>query len=351
MEAAAAPAHESRLFETVRLIREWVEGSFEPVQEQRFQSVGRFKARFDVDLGSQMCEQLKAYMKASFALSRLQLHLASREQPGKPPRPCVEVLMTEAARDLYAQKHPDAVARRRGQLPALPDEGAAGGPAASADPAALEGAKQASLADRPPLALTAEAPRKQPIGQALACKLPEGKAGAGQQAAGQGRRGRCGASTGADSTAIVAASAAEPAPAKRALAGAPVDPAGKRAARASGGPAPPASVWESVAPHEVPSGIEGLLEAKDALDVGMRAGQGLSALKAEKEAVGWLKGLANRGVGPVELRETLIGQSVNAWRKHSEPYVASLALSLMRAWKAAWREAESDAKKRTSCVA
>lgn len=313
MDCQAPEVHESRLFETVRLIREWIEGSFEPSQEERFNRTGKLKARFDVDLGSQMCEQLKLYAKASFALSKLQFQLIEREVPGKRPRPCVEVALSAAARQLYAEKHPEAVAKRRAVLPALPD-GAEGSEAtrAASTPALAAGAQRPALADA------------KAAGPAKSTEAP----GAGAAAAPAGSQ---------------AAKPTTPRRAKRPLESAVSEepPPGKR-----GAAAPPSSVWEAVVPREVPPGLEALRQAKDALDAGLCANGGLSALKAEKEAVAWLKGLASCSVGAVELRETLIGQAVNAWRKHKEPYISSLALSLLRTWKAAWREAESESKKR-----
>ncbi|CAE8599721.1 unnamed protein product [Polarella glacialis] len=117
MAVADASTRESRLFETVRLIREWIEASFQPAGAERFRKAGRLKARFDVDLGDEMCKQLQAYMRASFALSGLQLQLAERPITGSTKtKPCVEVLMTAAARDLYAEKHPEAAGKRRSPL-------------------------------------------------------------------------------------------------------------------------------------------------------------------------------------------------------------------------------------------
>uniref|UniRef100_A0A6T0Y615 TFIIS N-terminal domain-containing protein n=1 Tax=Alexandrium monilatum TaxID=311494 RepID=A0A6T0Y615_9DINO len=322
MATQACEVQESRLFETVRLIREWIEGSFEPAQEERFIRAGKLKARFDVDLGSQMCEQLKVYAKASFALSKLQFHLTTREVPGKPPRPCVEVLLSPAARQLYADKHPEAVARRRAVVPALKNSSdSAEAPRAASTPAlGGGGAPRAALADGSagqPGATGAGAPAAVSSGEAAAAGTPQ-----------------------RPKRPLEAAKSEEPPPGKRGSKS-EQPPPGK-----SGGATAPGSIWEAVVAREVLPGLDALREAKDALDAGLRAGGGISALKAEKAAVAWLKGLASCTVGAVELRETLIGQAVNAWRKHPEPYIASLALSLLRAWKAAWREAESDCKRR-----
>ena len=102
------------------------------------------------------------------------------------------------------------------------------------------------------------------------------------------------------------------------------------------------SVWEQCEAHIVPAGIDGLVEAKNALDEGLariEAG-GLVALKAEKELVAWLKGLSVCKVGATGLRATKIGLSVNACRKHPEPYISGLAASLLKPWKRVWRESE-----------
>ena len=108
------------------------------------------------------------------------------------------------------------------------------------------------------------------------------------------------------------------------------------------------SVWEQCEAHIVPAGIDGLVEAKNALDEGLariKAG-GLVALKAEKELVAWLKGLSVCKVGATGLRATKIGLSVNACRKHPEPYISGLAVSLLTAWMRAWRESEKSDRQR-----
>eukprot|EP00971_Amphidinium_carterae_P079979 1583001-Amphidinium_carterae.1 len=58
------------------------------------------------------------------------------------------------------------------------------------------------------------------------------------------------------------------------------------------------SVWESCQAQAVQDGVEGLIEAKDALEQGLarQALGGLASLKAEKEIVGWLKGLTAHSV-------------------------------------------------------
>lgn len=105
----------------------------------------------------------------------------------------------------------------------------------------------------------------------------------------------------------------------------------------------PKSIWEEVTPHAVPEGAEGLKAASQVLEAGWSAQQ--SALeedrKAELEAVAWLKGLAKVEVTKEGLKASLIGQVLNPWRKHPEPYVANLAASLMHAWKETYRNADA----------
>ncbi len=67
-----------------------------------------------------------------------------------------------------------------------------------------------------------------------------------------------------------------------------------------------ASAWEAVAPKAVLSGTEGVRDAKEALEACFAAQgptpatrAGLPALKAQKEAVGWLKGLGYQCHAPV----------------------------------------------------
>eukprot|EP00406_Dinophysis_acuminata_P060023 CAMPEP_0179284058 /NCGR_PEP_ID=MMETSP0797-20121207/38492_1 /TAXON_ID=47934 /ORGANISM="Dinophysis acuminata, Strain DAEP01" /LENGTH=170 /DNA_ID=CAMNT_0020992823 /DNA_START=33 /DNA_END=541 /DNA_ORIENTATION=+ len=110
------PVEEVRLFELVRMVREWVERSFSPQQEERFQEKGRLHARFQVALGEAMTAQLQAYVAASFALRLLKFRVVKRDEVGKPPKEFVEVLLSPEARSLYAEKCPDAVAKNRMQL-------------------------------------------------------------------------------------------------------------------------------------------------------------------------------------------------------------------------------------------
>lgn len=107
------------------------------------------------------------------------------------------------------------------------------------------------------------------------------------------------------------------------------------------------SVWEQCAALEVPPGTNGLLEARDSLEESLatRSQGGLNVIKAEKKAVCWMKGLLVCEVSATQLRETKLGIAVNEWRKHPEPYIAQLAMSLLTTWRKAWREAVSHERK------
>eukprot|EP00747_Dinoflagellata_sp_TGD_P165355 gnl/TRDRNA2_/TRDRNA2_186513_c0_seq1.p1 gnl/TRDRNA2_/TRDRNA2_186513_c0~~gnl/TRDRNA2_/TRDRNA2_186513_c0_seq1.p1 ORF type:complete len:334 (+),score=73.39 gnl/TRDRNA2_/TRDRNA2_186513_c0_seq1:91-1002(+) len=297
MAAPDGAVREHRLYETVKMIKEWIEKSFEPAQEMRFQQKGCLKARFDVDLGPEMCQNLEAYIKASFVLKRLQIRFSHKDQQdGKPPRPVLEVLLDEDARSLYEEKHRDAVAKRR---------------------QAVAGALEAGQA-----ALTNEGDSSERSNPSASAPTPPAKRPASETES-------------------------------QAPGGTPTPPPAKRPATAAvAGSGDAASVWEAVTPTVVPTGRDGLIEAKDALEAGLHVQAGtLAALRAEKAAVGWLKGLAAAEVSPKDLKETLIGQTVNCWRKHSEPYIAAQAVSLLKTWKAAWRQAETDAKQRGASTA
>lgn len=336
--AAAAPSAatsdlcESRLFETVRLIREWVESSFSPEQEERFYKRGRLRARFDVDLGDEMCGQLQAYMRASFALSKLAVRLVEGlgSKPGETcKKPCVEVILTPEARELYAQKCPDAVARHR---PALC-------------------AEDASKAMEVPVLCLTDIRVPQDVVSNRSLPTPPSKRHNDEgNAEGTPTGKRLALSTRKHKEVAVEKMAPQEATIKQGtLQQLPQRQQSKGAATIAGSakssaPAPViASVWEAVPARTVSAGLGGLLEAKEALEAGNKT-SGLAALKAEKEAVAWLKGLASCEVGAANLRDSRIGLAVNLWRKHKEPYVASLALELLQVWRATWREAEATSK-------
>jgi len=328
----APPVHESRLYETVRLIREWIEGSFDPAQEQRFQWNGnRLKAKFDVDLGNEMREQLQAYISASFALSKLLLRFTEREKSGgRAPRPCVEVLLTEEARTIYRQKHPEAVARAaRRHLPL--DDGERSGmsaPVALADrelrPALVDAPKTAAASlDFAPAVVRPAANKNDGRVRIEGADAP---AASGKAAMRKGIDGKL--------------HPAPPLKRRKEVGDVKVEsPRSKHAAQVDAvRAAAPASIWEAVAPREVMPAVEGLREAKDGLELGLHVKGGLAAIKAEKDAVAWLKGLQCREVTITELKETLIGQTVNSWRKHQDDYVSGLAFSLLKSWKGAYRD-------------
>lgn len=306
---------EERLFELVKMICDWVDRSFTSQQEERMKEKGRLYARFKVDLGKDMLAQLQAYVGASFKLKLLKFRAVHREVPGRPPQECVEVILSPEARDLYAEKCPDAVARYRMQLDTCP--GGADGDLEDADgdeggraPLAIEAATDVSA--------TPSAGSK----RALSTDTPEG-AGAKAQ-----RRAR-----GASSQ-IAVRSEEEAKPSAPEQAGRPVAGAG--------------SAWENVDPLHVPPGVVGLLEARDALEkaLALVSSGGMAAIRAEKDLAAWLKGLQGRVVGGNELKETRIGLVVNECRKHTEPYIAGLASSILGAWKKAWREGERGDRQR-----
>lgn len=370
----ASPVFESRLFETVRLIRDWIDKSFDPAGEERFRKAGKLKARFDVDLGSEMQEQLQAYMKASFMLSRVHLRFTTRDDPGKAPRPCVEVLLDIEARALYASKNPKLTAKSRGTPLALTDEGAEGHKfPALTDGKSAEVPAGAIVVAPPGSGVSPPAPGcKQPSPDHQRCEAHEGEGAAkksylldnsGLQSKAPGLQWR-------RSTSLEDMDSGPPAEWGTVVQGIPrghwlevsgrflparirgtrvlrevvpdagETPAKRRRAAAEG------SVWSAVPAHCVAPGVGGVTEAREALEAALRKREqeGMAALKAEKDAVAWLKGLSNREVSLSELKETLVGQAVNAWRKHPEPFISDVATSLLGKWKATFREASAGAK-------
>lgn len=305
-----------RLFELVKMICDWVDRSFAPQQEERMKEKGRLYARFKVDLGKDMLAQLQAYVGASFKLKLLKFRAVQREVPGRPPQECVEVILSPEARDLYAEKCPDAAARYRMQVDTCPagaegDLEDANGEEGGRTPLAIEAAADGVSA-------TPSAGSK----RALGADTPEGAAAKAQ------RRAR---GAGSEVAVRAADEAKPPAPEQ---AGPPVAGAG--------------SAWEKVSPLPVAPGAAGLLEARDALEKALAqvSGGGMAAIRAEKDLAAWLKGLQGRAVGGSELKETRIGLVVNECRKHAEPYIAGLAAALLGAWKKAWREGERGVRQR-----
>mmetsp|Transcript_42334 Transcript_42334/g.79296 ORF Transcript_42334/g.79296 Transcript_42334/m.79296 type:complete len:421 (-) Transcript_42334:49-1311(-) len=248
----------AQLMEAERRVREWVESSFSPKQDERLKDKGHLRARFNVSLTPQLEQQLKLVLTMQVGpLLQTEFKVYSKED--KEPRRCLEVVLTKAARTEYGAKHPEVAA----QLEVDVEE-------------ETEAAGDAEKTISPK-----KSPEKRPASEIL------------QEAAGLAKRFR------------------------------------------------PKSVWEEMLPHVVPAGPEGLKAAKQVLEAGWSAQQsGLEDdRKAEMEAVAWLKGLEKCKVDKESLKESLIGQVLNPWRKHPEPYVANLAASLMHAWKEAYRNA------------
>ena len=90
-ERAQDPAA-ALMLATVRMIRNWVESSFSSGEAARMERKGQLKARFKVELSSEMWKELQTFVKASFALSGLQLKRLERGEGS-----CVEVLMSGEA--------------------------------------------------------------------------------------------------------------------------------------------------------------------------------------------------------------------------------------------------------------
>eukprot|EP00439_Symbiodinium_sp_Y106_P037284 s3630_g4.t1 len=104
-ERAQDPAA-ALMLATVRMIRNWVESSFSSGEAARMERKGQLKARFKVELSSEMWKELQTFVKASFALSGLQLKRLERGEGS-----CVEVLMSGEARQQYALKNPQVVVK------------------------------------------------------------------------------------------------------------------------------------------------------------------------------------------------------------------------------------------------
>eukprot|EP00930_Biecheleria_cincta_P088233 TRINITY_DN77475_c0_g1_i1.p1 TRINITY_DN77475_c0_g1~~TRINITY_DN77475_c0_g1_i1.p1 ORF type:complete len:488 (+),score=103.30 TRINITY_DN77475_c0_g1_i1:60-1466(+) len=294
---------ESRLFETVRLIRNWMESTFSPTVDMRFRAKGHMKARFGVDLGRDMRQQLENYIRASMMLSGLQLSFIEKPREGsRPPRAYVEVLMNVEARELYAQKNPQAAALNSQPQGLLED-------AAGSETPALT-ASQPALQDAASLPLKGPESSCNNTGPIPATPLPS--------------QDRC-------KRQLDVAESSTP-PQKRIL-------SGKAAPAGSESTIPGSAIWESVPPQEMSSGRAGLCEAKEALEGLLKQSSGIAAIKAEKEAVAWLKALSPRHVSREELKETRIGVIVNEWRKHNEPCISGLALGLLKTWKSALQDA------------
>mmetsp|Transcript_19355 Transcript_19355/g.53144 ORF Transcript_19355/g.53144 Transcript_19355/m.53144 type:complete len:420 (-) Transcript_19355:193-1452(-) len=374
--AVAESTSEMRLFDLVRMIRDWVERSFSPQQEARLQQKGRLCARFQVDLGKEMTAQLRAYIAASFMLRLIKFRVVAKEQPqprrgaAADPPECVEVILSPEARALYAEKCPDAVARHAGQ-PEASNACIPGGLLVDADGDGHEERDRLSpceaIADGQqalPCNVTAGGQRALPCGQqdqSLAL-VPSAAAGAAANAADAvaskaqslqqgleqafGKRAAAKFLAGADNNAAKSGQVKRKADAMLPQAAdsdeKAVCPAAAPAAVSGTG-----SVWEQCRARAVPPGNNGLVEARDALDEGLARSRrgGLDALKAEKEVVSWLKGLLEREVTVAELRDSKIGVTVNSWRKHNEPFISGLAVSLLTAWKRAWREAEKSERR------
>ena len=87
---------------TVRMIRNWVESSFSSTESARIERKGHLKARFKVELSPEMWKELQNFVKASFALSGLQLTKLERGDE----KSCIEVVMSMEARKQFAAKNP-----------------------------------------------------------------------------------------------------------------------------------------------------------------------------------------------------------------------------------------------------
>eukprot|EP00927_Polykrikos_kofoidii_P049013 TRINITY_DN43163_c0_g1_i1.p1 TRINITY_DN43163_c0_g1~~TRINITY_DN43163_c0_g1_i1.p1 ORF type:complete len:436 (+),score=94.25 TRINITY_DN43163_c0_g1_i1:58-1365(+) len=391
-EVEAAASGEANLFELVRMIKDWVERSFSPVQEARIQEKGRLCGRFKVKLGEEMSGQLKAYIAASFALRLLVFRVVpvTKEGSRAPPQEAVEVILTPEARALYAEKMPEAVNKHKLQLQTVggdddglvdvDGEGNAVSCALAAPPQlAVEDCSRRTddhnVKDR--ASTRRDSKKCREMEEPVLAIVPVVEENGGTNAVTSEKRGADSGIAAVQkafgkraaarfSAQMMQSNVAEMPQKRKASAPLAIEDAGvKRAAvtpqpaeaavEARSGVAPVApkgSPWGGCVAFNVRSGTDGLLEAKDGLDSAWakRGRGGVEMLKAEKEAVSWLKGLTEREVGAIEMRETKIGLSVNEWRKHEEQYVSALAVSLLTAWKRAWRDAEKKdrASKRNS---
>ena len=350
------PPEERKLFELVRMLREWVERSFCAEQEERLNAKGRLCARFQVDLGEEMTKQLQNYVAASLPLRLINIRVVKHERPSKHPQECVEVVMSPEARAVYAEKCPGAVAKYRAQLSvAKSATGIVEGDLVDANGDEDEddawcrqrlaiGMGQPASNDRQlsfgcgHLALES-GPKALHDGQPA---LKDGQLAVPPDAS-TTKQSKRKASSELDATQSKRKSDKVVPAVNLADMNADSKPA-KAVAEVSG----TGSVWEHCEAHIVPAGIDGLVEAKNALDEGLarvKAG-GLVALKAEKDLVAWLKGLSVCEVGATGLQATKIGLSVNECRKHPEPYISGLAVSLLKPWKIAWRESDKSHSQR-----
>lgn len=292
---------ETRLFDLIRMIRDWIEHSFTPGQESRLEEKGRLRARFKVELGQEMADNLRAYVAASFALRLLKFRVTQMDDPRGKNSECVEVILTPEARNLYQEKYPDACAKHSLQLARARDAPEGGLVDADDEDAGANSRKQIEDASGDCQLVKSEgavAKQREVTVKQKQLKTPE-------KSESQKKN-----------TEVVDYLAS---PAKHIKL-----------------PAANGSVWESLEARIVPPGDAGLIEAKDALDRLLAARQrgGLEAFRSEKEAVSWLKGLSMCEVGARELRETKIGMAVNDWRKQkAEQYVTELAATIVMAWK------------------
>lgn len=316
-----------RFSELVPMIHDWVQRSFLPQQEERLERKGRLCARFKVQLGQKMAEHLQAYVRASFALKLLQVRVRLEESTARnrPPQEFVEIIMTPEARALYAEKNPEAAEKYRQQL--VPAADAEGGLIDDEDE---EAAAQLALEDAR-LAIQDEPGARQDQGRAVKRRRGEApeptKVSAAPAPAAKGKEPVAPAAPASGAAKRAPLSAPPPPPAPGASATAPAAGCG--------------SVWEQCPAYNVVPGSAGLAEARDTLsdNLARKARGGMDAIRAEREAVAWLKGLQQCDVEAADLAATRIGVVVNEWRKHQEPYIAGLATSLLAAWKRSWRQA------------
>lgn len=373
--AEQPPVEEVRLFELVRMIREWVERTFTPQQEERLKEKGRLHARFQVALGKEMTAQLQAYVAASFALRLLLIRTATIEKKSGRSQECVEVLLSPEARALYAEKCPDAVAKYKMQME--PYNGPSSG-LVDADDGHWDSIEQEQLAleDQPlaiengQLALENGAPTtaNQDAEQLVMHAHSDAQDSRGKHV----RSAETVPTARKDHLALAVSQVATPAaPLKRRREDSSTSVKLPKVSKATvvaddkqdqcmdlkyqpparpKAPSGTGSVWEQCGSQEVQPGIAGLLEAKDVLDKALAqlAHGGVAAIKAEKELTMWLKGLLEREVSTAELRETKIGVTVNACRKHTEPYIEKLSLTILSWWKKLWREAEKGESHRSA---
>ena len=365
------PPEERKLFGLVLMLREWVERSFCAEQEERLNAKGRLCARFQVDLGEEMTKQLQNYVAASLPLRLINIRVVKHERPSKHPQECAEVVMSPEARAVYAEKCPGAVAKYRAQLSVAKsatgivegdlvdangdeDEDDAWcrqrlaigmGQPASNDRQLSFGCGHLAL-ESGPKALHDGQPALKDSQLAVPPVSPPEKAHLSKcisAHASTTKQSKRKASSELDATQSKRKSDKVVPAVNLADMNADSKPA-KAVAEVSG----TGSVWEQCEAHIVPAGIDGLVEAKNALDEGLariEAG-GLVALKAEKDLVAWLKGLSVCEVGATGLQATKIGLSVNECRKHPEPYISGLAISLLKPWVRAWRESEKSHSQR-----